>query len=115
MVLDKARYDAAPRTATMLSLAQKMLDQAGLSLKDVKHVVYPNISVEDQTAFREAFGLRLEQICTSNLRTHGHLQGNDLVLNYLSLQGDGALCEGDYILICSHGMGFMAGVSLVRI
>lgn len=115
MVLDKPRYEAAPKTATLLSLARKVLDQAGLRLEDVKYVVYPNISLEDQSAFREAFGLRAEQICASNLATHGHLQGNDLVLNYLSLVGNGAVREGDYILICSHGMGFMAGVSLIRI
>jgi 3-oxoacyl-[acyl-carrier-protein] synthase III len=115
MVLDKQRYEAAPRTATMLQLAGKVLARAGLSLEDIKYVVYPNISIEDQNAFREAFGLRPEQICTSNLATHGHLQGNDLVLNYLSLVGNGAVSEGDYILICSHGMGFMAGVSLIRI
>jgi 3-oxoacyl-[acyl-carrier-protein] synthase III len=115
MVLDKPRYEAAPKTATMLRLAGNLLDRAGLKLQDVKYVVYPNISSEDQSAFREAFGLRPEQICTANLATHGHLQGNDLVLNYLSLVGDGAVREGDYILICSHGMGFMAGVSLIRI
>jgi 3-oxoacyl-[acyl-carrier-protein] synthase III len=86
-----------------------------LKLNDVRYVVYPNISSEDQSAFRESFGLRPEQICTSNLATHGHLQGNDLVLNYLTLTGDGAVSEGDYVLICSHGMGFMSGVSLIRI
>jgi 3-oxoacyl-[acyl-carrier-protein] synthase-3 len=115
MVLDKERYDAAPKTDTMLQLAKSVLDRAGLKLEDVKCVVYPNISVEDQEAFRTAFGLRPDQICTSNLATHGHMQGNDLVLNYLSLSADGKLQEGDYILICSHGMGFMAGASLIRI
>jgi 3-oxoacyl-[acyl-carrier-protein] synthase-3 len=115
MLLDKPRYDAAPKIATMLQLARKLLDRAGVRLEEVKYVVYPNISLEDQSAFREAFGVRAEQICTENLATHGHLQGNDLVLNYLSLAGDGAASEGDYILICSHGMGFMAGVSLIRI
>ena len=115
MVLDKPRYEAAPKTATMLRLAENLLDRSGLRLEDVKYVVYPNISSEDQSAFREAFGLRAEQICTSNLATHGHLQGNDLVLNYLSLTGNGAVSEGDNILICSHGMGFMSGVSLVRV
>ena len=115
MMLDKPRYDGAPKVATMLQLARKLLDRAGLKLNDVRYVVYPNISSEDQSAFRESFGLRPEQICTSNLATHGHLQGNDLVLNYLTLTGDGAVSEGDYVLICSHGMGFMSGVSLIRI
>jgi len=115
MVLDKQRYDAAPKTATMLQLAKDVLDRAGLKLGDVKYVVYPNISVEDQEAFRTAFGLRPDQICTSNLATHGHMQGNDLVLNYLSLSANGELQAGDYVLICSHGMGFMAGASLIRI
>lgn len=115
MMLDKPRYDGTPKVATMLQLARKLLDRAGLKLTDVRYVVYPNISSEDQSAFRESFGLRPEQICTSNLATHGHLQGNDLVLNYLTLTGDGAVSEGDYVLICSHGMGFMSGVSLIRI
>ena len=115
MVLDKKRYDAAPKTANLLQLAKNVLARAGLHIDDVKYVVYPNISSEDQTSFREAFDLRPEQICTSNLAKNGHLQGNDLVLNYLSLHTNGSLHEGDYILICSHGMGFMSGVSLVRI
>jgi 3-oxoacyl-[acyl-carrier-protein] synthase-3 len=115
MMLDKPRYDAAPKTATTLELARRVLDRAGLKLTDVKYVVYPNISSEDQNGFRDAFGLRMDQICTSNLATNGHLQGNDLVLNYLSLTTDGAVREGDYILVCSHGMGFMAGASLIRI
>jgi 3-oxoacyl-[acyl-carrier-protein] synthase III len=115
MLLDKTRYEAAPKTSTMLQLANKVLDRAGVKFEDVKYVVYPNISLEDQSAFRGAFGVKPEQICSGNLATHGHLQGNDLVLNYLSLVQDGAVSVGDYILICSHGMGFMAGVSLIRI
>jgi 3-oxoacyl-[acyl-carrier-protein] synthase-3 len=115
MMLDKARYDAAPKNANMLQLAKTVLDRAGVKLTDVKYVVYPNISAEDQTAFRHAFGLRPEQLDSSNLATNGHLQGNDLVLNYLSLSERGSLHEGDYVLLCSHGMGFMAGASLVRI
>jgi 3-oxoacyl-[acyl-carrier-protein] synthase-3 len=115
MVLDKPRYDRAPKAATVLQLAGKLLDRVGLKLEDVRYVVYPNISLEDQMTFRESFGLRPEQICTSNLATHGHLQGNDLVLNYMSLTENGAVSEGDYLLICSHGMGFMSGVSLIRI
>jgi 3-oxoacyl-[acyl-carrier-protein] synthase-3 len=115
MVLDQARYDSAHRNASMLQLAGDVLNRAGVKREDVKFIVYPNISVVDQSSFREAFELRAEQLCTSNLSTHGHLQGNDLVLNYLSLADDGSPQEGDYILICSHGMGFMAGASLVRI
>src|SRR5262249_5098350 len=47
MVLDKARYDTAPKNTTMLQLAKTVLDRAGLKLSDLKHVVYPNISAED--------------------------------------------------------------------
>jgi 3-oxoacyl-[acyl-carrier-protein] synthase-3 len=115
MMLDRERYDSAPKTSTVLTLARRLVDQEGLKLEDVKHVVYPNISSEDQAAFRAAFRLKPDQIYTENLAQSGHLQGNDLVLNYLSLTGNGAVSEGDYILICSHGMGFMAGVSLVRV
>jgi 3-oxoacyl-[acyl-carrier-protein] synthase-3 len=115
MMLDKARYDAAPKNATMLQLAETVLGRAGVKMANVKYVVYPNISAEDQTAFRDAFGLRSEQLDGSNLASNGHLQGNDLVLNYLSLSDNGSLHEGDYLLICSHGMGFMAGASLIRI
>lgn len=115
LVLDKKRYDTTPKTETMLQLARGLLDRAGLKLEDVKYLVYPNISAEDQESFRIAFGLEPDRICTSNLATHGHIQGNDLVLNYLVLSADGKLQDGDYILICSHGMGFMAGASLIRI
>lgn len=115
MVLDKGRYDAAPKNATMLQLAKTVLDRSGVKLDDVKYVVYTNISAEDQLAFQQAFGLGSDQLQAANLAANGHLQGNDLVLNYLTLSEAGELREGDYILICSHGMGFMTGASLIRI
>jgi 3-oxoacyl-[acyl-carrier-protein] synthase-3 len=115
LVLDKARYDAAPKTETLLRLAQRVLDRASLGLEDIKRVVYTNVSAEDQAAFQQTFGLGPERMCTSNLAGHGHLQGTDLVLNYLSTLEDSSLLPGDPVLICSHGMGFMAGVSLIEV
>jgi 3-oxoacyl-[acyl-carrier-protein] synthase-3 len=115
MILDKPRYDAAPKHASMLQMAKAVLDKTGVKLEDVKYVIYTNISAEDQADFRDAFRLRSDQLCTTNLAANGHLQGSDLVLNYQTLSDGGKLHEGDYILICSHGMGFMAGASLTRI
>jgi 3-oxoacyl-[acyl-carrier-protein] synthase III len=59
-------------------------------------------------------GLRPEQICACKLRDHGHLQGTDMVVNYLALLERNTLQPGDRVLMVSDGMGFMSGAALLR-
>jgi 3-oxoacyl-[acyl-carrier-protein] synthase-3 len=114
MQLDKSRYDRAPKAESLRRLSSTLLDRAGVRFEDVTFFLYPNISSQDQAEFQQAFGATENHMCLSNRETHGHLQGTDFVLNYLSMLENGSVPEGAYVLAASHGMGFLAGVSLIR-
>jgi 3-oxoacyl-[acyl-carrier-protein] synthase-3 len=114
MTLDKPRYDAFPKSEVLRKMSNTLLERAGVQLDDVACVLYPNISSQDQTELQQVLKTKISPVCTSNLGAHGHLQGTDFVLNYLSLMESGGVHAGDYILAASHGMGALAGASLVR-
>ena len=115
MELDKERYDKAPRTGTLPAMLETLLQRAGVRREEVVFGLYPNLSAEDRRQFASALGFDSGQISTGNLKSYGHLQGTDLVLNYLSMIENGAMKKGQYFIAASHGMGFLAGVSLLRL
>lgn len=114
LMLDKKRYDQKTKTATLRQMTDTILTRAGIGLNDVAYVLYPNLSRQDQAEFQQALALKPEQMCSSMLRSHGHLQGTDLVVNYLAMLESGTVKPGDYFLAASHGMGFMPAVTLFR-
>jgi 3-oxoacyl-[acyl-carrier-protein] synthase-3 len=114
MELDPSRYDGARKAERLRRLTNPLLERAGVQFDDVVFFLYPNISSQDQSEFQQAFGATAKQLCLSNRETHGHLQGSDFVLNYLTMLENGSVPEGGYVLAASHGMGFLAGVSLIR-
>ena len=63
---------------------------------------------------QQAFEDKVSPVCASNRGSHGHLQGTDFPLNYLSLTESESIKPGDYVLGVSHGMGATAAVSLFR-
>ena len=114
MQLDKARYDAFPKREMLRRMSDQLLERAGLKLSDVACVLCSNISSQDETAMQQAFDDKVSPVCASNRESHGHLQGTDFPLNYLSLTESGSVRQGDYVLGVSHGMGATAAVSLIR-
>ena len=115
MELDKSRYDRAPKTETLNALVETLLQRARVKRDDVAFVLYPNLSCEDQEQFADALGYTSDQINRDNRKSHGHLLGTDFVVNYLSMIESGAVRQGQYFLAASHGMGFLAGVTLLRL
>ena len=114
MQLDKARYDAFPKSATLRRMSEELLKRAGLSLANVACVLCSNISADDEAAMQQAFENKVAPVCAANRAMHGHLQGTDFPLNYNSLVESGELKQGDHILAVSHGMGATAAVTLIR-
>jgi 3-oxoacyl-[acyl-carrier-protein] synthase-3 len=114
MQLDKARFDAFPKSETLRRLSDNLLARAGLSLADVTCVLCSNISAEDEAALQQAFENKISPVCAANRELHGHLQGTDFPLNYHSLIDGDKVKRGDYILGVSHGMGATAAVTLIR-
>jgi 3-oxoacyl-[acyl-carrier-protein] synthase-3 len=112
--LDKQRYDAFPKSNVVRDMSVAVMKRAGIDWDDLACVIYPNISSEDQNQLQQVFNGRMAPACAFNRKTHGHLQGTDFVLNYLSAMESGGIRQGDYMLAASHGMGALAGVSLIR-
>ena len=112
--IDMKKYHNPGKMELLLRLTHNVLERAGLQLYDVSYFLYSNLSAEDQADFTHTFGIREDQLCPSNRKWYGHIQGSDFVLNYLSLLEGETLREHEYILICSHGMGFLSGVTLIR-
>jgi 3-oxoacyl-[acyl-carrier-protein] synthase III len=114
MQLDKVRYDAFPKSDTLRRMSDKLLERAGLKFSDVSCVLCSNISALDEAALQQAFANKVSPVCATNRESHGHLQGTDFPLNYLSLMEAGIVKEGDFVLGVSHGMGATAAVCLLR-
>src|SRR5712691_9432174 len=114
MQLDKARYDAFPKAETLRKMSDRLLERAGVKLSQLACVLCSNISAQDEAAMQQAFEDKVSPVCASNRESHGHLQGTDFPLNYLSLSESGSIKQGDYVLGVSHGMGATAAVSLLR-
>ncbi|HEY2712603.1 MAG TPA: 3-oxoacyl-[acyl-carrier-protein] synthase III C-terminal domain-containing protein [Chthoniobacterales bacterium] len=114
MQLDKARYDSSLKPETLRRISDELLTRAGLSLSDVACVLCSNISAQDEAELQKNFENKVSQVCATNRELHGHLQGSDFPLNYLSLVESGKVKQNDYILAVSHGMGATAATTLLR-
>lgn len=112
--LDRSAFEAAPRMESLRALADSVLARAGLRLSDVAFHVCPNLSSTDQADYARTLEVPEGRLWTSSLAGHGHLQATDLVLNYLSASRAGAFGEDDWVLMSSHGLGFLSGVCLIR-
>ncbi|CAN5531332.1 ketoacyl-ACP synthase III [soil metagenome] len=115
MELDLGRYESAAKAERLRTMLETLLERNGIGRDEISFALYPNLSQKDQEEFIEATGFSASQINTENRKWHGHLQGTDLVLNYLSMLEEGAVAKGRYFLAASHGMGFLAGVSLLQL
>jgi 3-oxoacyl-[acyl-carrier-protein] synthase-3 len=100
-------------SAALTALCGELLEQRSLAVRDVDALATTNLSAEDQEAF--VFGLGAEEgsLVRSNLASHGHVQGTDLVLNYLTARADNG--NGGRLLLGSHGMGFMPAATLLKL
>lgn len=95
-------------------LVQKVLDASGLSLKDVDHFIYSNISQRDRDGFRRMVGLPEGGLPLTPMAEYGHTFASDLVINYVHLRREERIRRGQLLLFASAGIGFTWGVTLAR-
>lgn len=110
--LDRARYEAAGRFDQLRGVCDALLERCGVRREAIGCAVLPNISAGERGRMLAALSLECEAPGAANLARFGHVLSSDLALNYAAR---GPRAAGDHILLCSHGMGFMAGAALVRV
>lgn len=113
LTVDQQRLQSVDLMEHPKQLVEKLLAANSLSMSDIKHCLFPNFSASDQQHYQQAFGISSD-VCTANIKQHGHIQATDLLLNYASLKENGAQ-SGDYALLFSHGLGFMSGATLMKL
>jgi 3-oxoacyl-[acyl-carrier-protein] synthase-3 len=95
-------------------LVQKVLEASSLTLKDVDHFIYSNISRRDRDGFRRMVGLPEDGLALTPMAEYGHTFASDLVINYVHLRREGRIRPGQLLLFASAGIGFTWGVTLAR-
>jgi 3-oxoacyl-[acyl-carrier-protein] synthase-3 len=95
-------------------LVQKVLAASSLSLSDVDHFIYSNISRRDREGFRRMVGLPEGGLPATPMAEYGHTFASDLVINYVHMRREGRIRPGQLLLFASAGIGFTWGVTLAR-
>jgi 3-oxoacyl-[acyl-carrier-protein] synthase-3 len=95
-------------------LVQKILAAHSLSLNNIDHFIYSNISQRDRDGFRRMVGLPEGALPSTPMAEYGHTFASDLVINYVHLQREGRIRPGQLLMFASAGIGFTWGVTLAR-
>jgi 3-oxoacyl-[acyl-carrier-protein] synthase-3 len=98
----------------LFRLTQKVLAASSLSLNDVDHFIYSNISLRDREGFRRMVGLPVGGLPPTPMAEYGHTFASDLVINYVNMRREGRIRPGQLLLFASAGIGFTWGVTLAR-
>jgi 3-oxoacyl-[acyl-carrier-protein] synthase-3 len=98
----------------LLRLVQKALAASSLSLNDVDHFIYSNISQRDRDGFRRMLALPEGRLPLTPMAEYGHTFASDLAINYVHMQREGLIHPGQLLLFASAGIGFTWGVTLAR-
>ena len=98
----------------MLRMVNQALDASSLSLKDIDHFIYSNISRRDREGFGKMLGLPRGSMPSTPMSEYGHTFASDLVINYVSMRSDGLIRPGQLLLFASAGIGFTWGVTIAR-
>jgi 3-oxoacyl-[acyl-carrier-protein] synthase-3 len=98
----------------LFRLTQKVLAASSLTLNDIDHFIYSNISLRDREGFRKMVGLPEGGLPPTPMAEYGHTFASDLVINYVHMRREGRIRPGQLLLFASAGIGFTWGVTLAR-
>ncbi len=98
----------------LFRLMQKVLAASSLSLNDIDHFIYSNISRRDREGFRRMVGLPEGGLPPTPMAEYGHTFASDLVINYVHMRRERRISPGQLLLFASAGIGFTWGVTLAR-
>jgi 3-oxoacyl-[acyl-carrier-protein] synthase-3 len=98
----------------MLRVINNALAAASLSLKDIDHFIYSNLSRRDREGFCKMLGLPKGSLPQTSMAEYGHTFGSDLLINYVDMRRDGLIRPGQLLLFASAGIGFTWGATIAR-
>ena len=98
----------------MLAVINQALAAASLSLKDIDHFIYSNLSRRDREGFCKMVGLPKGGLPPTPMAEYGHTFASDLVINYVNMRREGLIHPGQLLLFASAGIGFTWGATIAR-
>jgi 3-oxoacyl-[acyl-carrier-protein] synthase-3 len=98
----------------MYAVIDQALAAAHLSLKEIDHFIYSNISRRDREGFCKIVGLPKGSLPVTSMAEYGHTFASDLVINYVNLRREGLIQPGQLLLFASAGIGFTWGTTIAR-
>src|ERR1035437_11154938 len=98
----------------LFRVMQKVLAASSLSLNDIDHFIFSNISQRDREGFRRMVGLPEGGLPPTPVTEYGHTFASDLAINYVHLRREGRIMPGQLLLFASAGIGFTWGGTLSR-
>jgi 3-oxoacyl-[acyl-carrier-protein] synthase-3 len=98
----------------MLAVINQALAACSLTLKDIDHFIYSNISRRDREGFCKMVGLPKGSLPSTPMAEYGHTFASDLVINYVHKRRDGLIHPGQLLLFASAGIGFTWGATIAR-
>ena len=98
----------------MLVMVNKALAASSLTLKDIDHFIYSNLSRRDREGFCKMVGLPRGSLPSTPMAEYGHTFASDLVINYVNMRREGLIRPGQLLLFASAGIGFTWGVTIAR-
>jgi 3-oxoacyl-[acyl-carrier-protein] synthase III len=113
--MDKFNEGVIPINFVMFrKVMEKLLKKLNMTFDDVDYYVYPTFSTWDQNYFIKRFRLRREQVYTHALKSRGHVQESDMVINYAEAVEKDMIRKGDKVMVVSNGAGFAWSAALVH-
>jgi 3-oxoacyl-[acyl-carrier-protein] synthase-3 len=98
----------------MLAVINKALAASCLSLSDIDHFIYSNISRRDRDGFCKMLGRPKGSLPPTLMAEYGHTFASDLLINYVNMRRDGLIRPGQLLLFASAGVGFTWGATIAR-
>ena len=98
----------------MLAVINQALAASSLSLKDIDHFIYSNLSRRDREGFCKMVGLPKGGLPPTPMAEYGHTFASDLVINYVNMRREGLIHPGQLLLFASAGIGFTWGATIAR-
>jgi 3-oxoacyl-[acyl-carrier-protein] synthase III len=98
----------------MLRVINRALEASSLSLKDIDHFIYSNLSRRDREGFCKMVGLPKGGLPPTPMAEYGHTFASDLVINYVNMRREGLIHPGQLLMFASAGIGFTWGVTIAR-